>query len=178
MCKIRKMLSFLIPVIGLTVMSIILVGCESQEKERSENIKTLEEKNKDIVRANFEEFFNAHNIAAVEKYNTADTIIHFSDGDKTLEEDTTQLQTFYTAFPDLHLTIDDLIAEGNKVAMVWTINGTHKSEFMGIPATGRRIELKGMDVYRMADGKIAEIWTSAEILGLMQQLGAIPSMNE
>lgn len=155
-----------------------MVGCESQGKEKSENIKTLEEKNKDIVRANFEDFFIPHNFAAVEKYNTADIIIHYADGDKNLEEETRQLQTFFTAFPDLHLTIHDLVAEGNKVAMVWTINGTHKSEFMGIRATGRRIESKGIDVYRMADGKIAEIWTSAEILGLMQQLGAIPSMNE
>lgn len=173
MRKIRELLSLLIPVVGLAALSIILVGCESQEKGKSVNLKSLEERNKDIVRANFEEFFNPHNFDAMEKYNTTDLIIHFTDGDKNLEEETKQLQAYFTAFPDAHLTINDLVAEGNKVAMVWTINGTHRSEFMGMPATGRRIETKGIDVYRLADGKIAEIWTIGDDL-----VSAIQSMNE
>jgi steroid delta-isomerase-like uncharacterized protein len=177
MRKIRETRRFLIPVIGLTALLVILSGCESQENGKSDNLKTLEEKNKDFVRANTEDFWNKHNIAAYDKYYTTDFIIHHADGDQNREQDKKLCQAFFSAFPDLHLTLNDLVAEGDKVAF-WTANCTHKGEFMGIPATGKRIEFKGIDVYRIADGKIAEVWASGDYLGMMQQLGAIPLMNE
>ena len=178
MCNIGRTFSFLIPVIGLTALFIVLAGCGSQEKGKVEKLKTLEEKNKDFIRANTEDFWNKQNIAAYDKYYATDFIIHHADGDQNREQDKKLCQAFFTAFPDLHFTLDDLVAEGDQVALVWTANCTHKGEFMGIPATGKRIEFKGIDVYRIADGKIAEVWASMDNLGMMQQLGVIPPMGE
>lgn len=75
------------------------------------------------------------------------------------------------AFPQFDVTIDELIAEGDKVAYQWTAVGTHEGEFMGIPATGKEVTVTGSDIVRMEDGKIAEAWHVEDNLGLMQQLG-------
>jgi predicted ester cyclase len=77
----------------------------------------------------------------------------------------------------LHITTDEIIAEGDKVTRVWTANSTHKGEFMSIQATGIRITVKGIELFRTADGKIAEIWAIMDNLGMMQQLGVIPAME-
>ncbi len=80
---------------------------------------------------------------------------------------------FRTAFPDLEWRIDDLIAEGDKVVARTTMSGTQTGEFFGIPATGRRVSMTGVHVFRVQDGKIAEHWGSNDDLSLLRQLGAI-----
>lgn len=82
---------------------------------------------------------------------------------------------FHTAFPDMGGTVDDVIVEGNKVAVRFTGTGTHQGEFFGIPPTGKSIKITGMNIFRIEDGKIVEHWNRADDLGLMQQLGVIPS---
>lgn len=82
-----------------------------------------------------------------------------------------------SAFPDLHITTNDLIAEGDKVIKVWTVNCTHRGELMGIPPTGNKLVVKGIEVFRIAGGKIAELWASMDTLGMMQQLGVIPKQG-
>ena len=77
---------------------------------------------------------------------------------------------YFIAFPDIQITADDMVAEGDEVAIRWTLNGTQTGEFMGIPATGRRITTTGISIYRFADGKVVEIWASYDALGMMQQL--------
>ena len=131
-------------------------------------------KNKDFIQAYNEDFWNKQNIAAFEKYYTADFIIHYADGDLNCEQYKGLCQAYFTAFPDLHITINDLIAEDDKVVKVWTAKSTNKGDFMGIPATGNRIEVSGIEVFRIADGKIAENWVLMDNLGMMQQLGVIP----
>jgi len=84
---------------------------------------------------------------------------------------------FRTAFPDLNLTIDDQIGEGDKVAVLWMAHGTHKSELMGIAPTGRQVTVTGMYMYRFACGKLVERSGARDMLGLMQ-LGAIPSQRQ
>jgi steroid delta-isomerase-like uncharacterized protein len=153
-------------------------GYESQEKKKVEELKTIEEKNKDFIQAYTEDFWNKQHVAAFEKYFTADFILHSDGGDQNCEEYKGLCQAYFTAFPDLHITTDYLVAEGDKVAKVWTANSTHMGEFMGIPTTGKRIVVKGIEVFRIADGKIAEIWASMDNLGMMQQLGVIPPMGE
>jgi steroid delta-isomerase-like uncharacterized protein len=135
-------------------------------------------KNKDFIQVYSEDFWNKQNIAAFEKYYAADFIIHFADGDMNVEQYKGLCQEYFTAFPDLHVTTDDLLAEGDKVVKVWTVNGTNKGDFMGIPATGKPIVIKGIEVFRIANGKIAELWASMDNLGMMQQLGVIPPMGE
>jgi len=80
---------------------------------------------------------------------------------------------FFKAFPDLHFTIDDLVAEGDKVAVRWTSTGTHKGEFMGRPPTNKKVTIWGIHIDRIAGGKVVEEWSRWDTLGLMQQLGLV-----
>jgi len=84
---------------------------------------------------------------------------------------------FFTAFPDLQTTIEDLIAEGDKVAVRQTWRGTHTGNFLGIPPTGKQVVFTSTEFYRVAGGKLAEEWVELDMLGLLQQLGAIPRMG-
>jgi steroid delta-isomerase-like uncharacterized protein len=79
------------------------------------------------------------------------------------------------AFGGLHVTIEDIIADGDKVTCRFTARGTHHGEFMGIPPTGRDITMTGIEIFRLENGKIAELWGEANLMGLAQQLGAAPS---
>ncbi len=81
----------------------------------------------------------------------------------------------WSAFPDLHHEILDIVAEGDKVAVRYNIIGTHKGELEGIPATGKEVSFGAMDFITLIDGKVAEEWEIADTMGLMQQIGAIPS---
>jgi predicted ester cyclase len=95
-----------------------------------------------------------------------------------LEAEKQFMATFLTAFPDVQVTIEDMIAEGDKVVGRVTYRGTHKGEFSGIPLTGKTVTFGGIDIVRFADGKAVENWFSGDTLGLMQQLGAIPAPVE
>src|SRR5436190_7142778 len=81
---------------------------------------------------------------------------------------------YFAAFPDLRINLEDLIAHDNKVVARWTMLGTHQGNFMGLPPTGERINITGMDIWRAANGKLAEHWDQMDFLGMMQQLGMIP----
>jgi len=81
----------------------------------------------------------------------------------------------FSAFPDLHLTIDDMVVEGDKVAARITMTGTHKGEYMGAPPTNKKITIRAITIERFAGGKIVEEWGMADTLGLMQQLGLVPT---
>jgi len=84
----------------------------------------------------------------------------------------------YSAFPDIHVTFEDEMAVGDKVVIRWTVRATHKGALRDIPATGKPVTWTGITIVRVADGKIVEQWQEVDLLGLMQQLGAIPSMGE
>ena len=90
-----------------------------------------------------------------------------------------QLQTaFWTAFPDMHIVVEDMIAEGDKVVVRVTMRGTHQGEFMGIPPTGKQVSVTVIGIDRFKDGKFVESWFNEDDLGFMQQLGAIPQMAQ
>jgi steroid delta-isomerase-like uncharacterized protein len=82
---------------------------------------------------------------------------------------------FTSSFPDLRHEIVDLVAEGDKVAVRFNVTGTHKGELQGIPPTGKEVSFSAIDFISMIDGKIAEDWLSVDMMGLMQQIGAIPA---
>jgi steroid delta-isomerase-like uncharacterized protein len=82
---------------------------------------------------------------------------------------------FRSGMPDLRVVIEDLIAEGDKVAVRYTLEGTHEGELFGVPPTGRRLSIKSITVERVSDGKIREHWRVTDSLDMMQQLGAIPA---
>lgn len=83
-------------------------------------------------------------------------------------------QGFLTAFPDTRLTLDDVVAAGDRVACRFTIAATHRGDFMGVPATGRQVSFDGITILRFADGQCVERWSEANFLGLLQQLGVQP----
>jgi steroid delta-isomerase-like uncharacterized protein len=81
------------------------------------------------------------------------------------------------AFPDIHWTVYDVIEDGNKLAVRWEFRGTHQGEFRGVSPTGRQMSMAGIDIYRVEDGRLAEHWHAVNVLGLLQQLGALPAMH-
>jgi len=81
----------------------------------------------------------------------------------------------HAAFPDLHVTVEDLIAEGDKVVGRNTVTGTHRGEYMGLPATGRSITYNEIFICRFAGGRIAQTWGVVDVLSQLRQLGAIPA---
>jgi steroid delta-isomerase-like uncharacterized protein len=83
-----------------------------------------------------------------------------------------------TAFPDQQWLLEDLFAEGDKVAFVWTLRGTHRGELSGVAPTGKDVTVTGISVYRITDGKMVEIWVQSDTLGLLQQIGAIPAAGQ
>jgi predicted ester cyclase len=88
------------------------------------------------------------------------------------------VSTYRTAFPDVQMTVEDQIAEGDMAVTRWTARGTHRGELMGIPATGNEIEVMGMAMGRAAGDKMVEGWTNWDGLGMLQQLGVIPPIGE
>jgi len=87
------------------------------------------------------------------------------------------ISMYFTAFPDLHLTIEDIIAEGDNVVVRQTFQGTHKGDLMGILPTGKQATATGISIFRVANGKAVEQRANYDDLGLMQQLGVIPTMG-
>ncbi len=85
---------------------------------------------------------------------------------------------YLSAFPDMRVTVEDVIAEADKVVTRWTIRGTHRGELMGIAPTDEQVEIEGITIQRIEGGKIAEEWERYDNLGTMQQIGAIPSPEE
>jgi steroid delta-isomerase-like uncharacterized protein len=86
--------------------------------------------------------------------------------------------TYRTAFPDLAMAVDEILADGNKVTVRWTARGTHKGTLLGIQPTGKEITTTGISLIRIAAGKVAEHWVTWDTLGMMQQLGAVPLVGQ
>lgn len=85
---------------------------------------------------------------------------------------------FFSAFPDMTMTVDDQVSEGDKVVTRATVSGTHLGDYMGMPATGKTFSIGIVDILRFKDGKIAERWGESDTIGMMQQLGVIPAPAE
>jgi predicted ester cyclase len=134
------------------------------------------EENKALVRRFYDEVFNKKNLAVIDDFLDPHIIEHaLPPGLPGGIEGSRQFIGIYlTAFPDLHLTAEDMIAEGDKVASRFTMRGTHKGEFMGILSTGKQVTITGIQIPRVASGKIAENWINLDALGLLQQLGVVP----
>jgi len=137
------------------------------------------EENKALVRRFVEEFWNQGNPAAADELMASDAEIHMPTGEIVdLDGLKSFAGTFRKSFPDWHSTFEELIAEGDRVAERWTGRGTHRGELWGIAPTGRRVEGPGSVFYRIADGKIVEFRGQFDMMGMMQQLGAMPTPQE
>jgi steroid delta-isomerase-like uncharacterized protein len=139
------------------------------------------EQNKALARQMVEEIFNRGNIGRADEFLTPDFVEReeLPPGIPRDREGVKQLTAMLRgAFPDFRATIDDMVAEGDKVVMRMTWRGTHKGEFMGIPPTGKSVSFGVIDIIRIAGGKFVEHWGQMDSMGLMQQLGAIPAPGE
>jgi steroid delta-isomerase-like uncharacterized protein len=128
--------------------------------------------NKELLEAFYAQFWNAGNVDAVEALVADDYIDHQPvPGLPGGKEGLARLITlWHTGFPDMSETVEDLIAEDDKVVGRFTFRGTHTGEFMGIAPTGRRVSMTGIDIVRVRDGRIAEFWYAEQLHDLLRQL--------
>jgi steroid delta-isomerase-like uncharacterized protein len=137
------------------------------------------EENKALVRRFVEEFWNEGNMATADELMAPDAEIHMPTGEVVdLDGLKGFAGAFRESFPDWHSTFEELIVEGDRVAERWTGRGTHRGALQGIAPTGKRVEVPGSVFYRIVDGKIVEFRGQLDMMGLMQQLGAIPSSQQ
>ena len=136
------------------------------------------EENKAVTRRFLEEIFQGGNLELVDELFAPNFVLH----DPSVPEEVRGLEalkqyiTMYrTAYPDTHFTVEDQIAEGDEVVTRWMGQGTHQGELMGIAPTGNQVTVTGIEIDRISGGKIEETWVSYDALGMMQQLGVIPS---
>ena len=139
----------------------------------------MSEQNKAVVRRLFEDHWNAKNPALVSELFAPTVSLHTPDGALTgLEGASFLLQAYATAFPDFHLTIDDLVADGDKVVVRWTFTGTHRGPLADVPATGKRVNVpNGIAIYRLAGGKVGEGHFAWDKYALLQQLGVLATSS-
>jgi steroid delta-isomerase-like uncharacterized protein len=139
----------------------------------------MSEHNKAIVRRLFTELWNNGNLSVADEV-FAPNYAHYDpstpDFGRGPDSEKKRAALYRTAFPDLHLTIDDVIAEGETVMTRWSCRGTHKGDLNGIAPTGRSITISGVTVARVSNGKIVEGYVNWDALGLMQQLGVVPQL--
>ncbi|NJC97634.1 MAG: hypothetical protein C3F07_18785 [Anaerolineales bacterium] len=136
------------------------------------------ETNKAIVRRYIDQVLNKRRHDLAEEF-LADTIeLHGSGLAPGLEVVKQWFTMFTAAFPDGHQTVEDVIAEADRVVARTTFNGTHQGEMQGIPATGKNVSVSSITIFRLDNGKIAEGWLVSDNLGMMQQLGVIPAPQE
>jgi steroid delta-isomerase-like uncharacterized protein len=152
--------------------------CQVSGSERRESF--MSDENKAIARR-WADIWNQGNLDLVDEIYAPDYVNH----DLTMPDDVHGIENvrkFYSrylnTFSDAEITIEDQLAEGDKVVTRWMARGTHKGELMGVPPSGKRVEVAGITISRIKGGKVAEEWDSYDALGLMQQIGAIPEPGE
>jgi steroid delta-isomerase-like uncharacterized protein len=134
-----------------------------------------EQHNKVVVRRYYE-VLNQRSIDLLDELAVEDYVEHdpFPGQGNGLADLKAHFAGFFAAFNPLQFTIEDVIAEGNKVVVRWTNAGTDSGGFMGMPATGREFGITGIDIHVVPDGKLAQQWHLVDLLAQMQQLGLIP----
>jgi steroid delta-isomerase-like uncharacterized protein len=135
--------------------------------------------NKAIARRLLEEAFNSGNLDVIDELLAPE----FVNYDAALPEPTTGIDAakvniggYRAAFPDLRITLEQQVADGELVATRWTARGTHQGELFGIAPTGKQATVTGITIDRIVGGRIVESWTNWDTLGLMQQLGVVPAL--
>jgi steroid delta-isomerase-like uncharacterized protein len=144
--------------------------------DKRELEEEMSEQNKTLARRWFEDLFSRGNLDAANEILSAEFVDHLTHEDERgLEELKHYVSIYRNAFPDIQDTVEDIVAEGDKVVVRWTSSGTHQGEFMGVAPTGRHVTFTGMRLFRIADNKIVESWVNIDERGLQEQLGAVSS---
>jgi steroid delta-isomerase-like uncharacterized protein len=137
--------------------------------------------NKAIIRQLYEEVWNKRRLELVDEIISPSHALHdpnLTGSGVGPEAYKRQVTRFISAFPDLRFTIEDVVGENEKLAVAWTISGTHKSEFMGIPATNKKVSVDGITINHIVNAKIMDSYISWDVWGMMHQLGAVSAFGE
>jgi len=151
--------------IWLLILAMCLPAMAQQAGEQ--------ERNKQLARS----FFEVLDQGQLDRYaesHAPDFVVHGSDHDGTLEEDLAAAREERKAFPDMRMTVNQILAERDLVAVHWTVAGTNTQAAMGFPATGKTMKTSGMTLFRFKAGKISEEWNAWCMLSVMRQLGLYP----
>jgi steroid delta-isomerase-like uncharacterized protein len=136
---------------------------------------SLQEQNKAIAKRTFEEILSQGRFELATELYAKDFINHGLHSNASLEEDQAALRGWHAAFPDVVVVPEKLIAENDLVTIYWIARGTNTGTGNGLPATGKKAELAGITIWRIADGKIKEEWSAFDQLSMMKQLGLLPA---
>jgi predicted ester cyclase len=138
------------------------------------------EDNKALVRRFVDEVQSAGNIDLIDEICSPEFVNHSAPPGIPADCEGIKIVTvmFRRAFPDSYFTVEDMMAEGDKVATRKTFHGTHEGEFMGIPPSGRSVTMGLIDIVRISEGRVVEHWSMGDSLGMMQQLGVIPQPGQ
>ena len=141
----------------------------------------MSEQNKAVVRRTFEELWNKGNLSIADELFAPNYDHHdpsTPDVGRGPESEKKRATLYRNAFPDLRLTVEGLIAEGETVVARWSCHGTHKGELNGIAPTGKQFTISGVTIAHFENGKMVEGWVNWDALGLMQQLGLVPEIEK
>ncbi len=148
----------------LLVICMPTLGQQASEQER----------NKQIARSFFEEVLSQGHLDRYAESHSKDFVAHAGDHEATLEEDMVAAREERKALPDMKMSINHMVADGDLVAVHWTASGTNTQAGMGFPATGKTVKIDGMTLFRFKNGKISEEWSAWDMLSVMRQLGLLP----
>jgi steroid delta-isomerase-like uncharacterized protein len=136
-----------------------------------------DERNKVIARRLFQEVLDGRKLGAIPDIVAKNYLLHNPPPGlpKGIEELRELIRMYLAGFPDLFITVDEILGESDRVVVRWTSRGTHGGPFMGIPLTEKRIQITGITLVWIEGGRIAEEWTEMDNLGMLRQMGVIPS---
>ena len=160
------------PVLLIVAMAaVVLAACGTFTSQSNQS-----KANQEVVSRFIEEFKNNANAGIVDELMAPDFVHHFPDPRIPAGREGLKLagQSIVMGFPDVHVTVEDLLADGDKVIERTTAKATNTGEFNGIPPSGNTVTWTEIHIYRLEDGKIAEMWSEIDLLGLLIQLGAVP----
>lgn len=154
----------------LTALSaVLLTGCATTHQSALQ-------RNNEIIQRYFEQWANHGETAVADELIATNVVLRNPPAVlRSLADYKKGMAGFHAAFPDLHFTIEDQIAQGDKVAVRWTLRGTQKADYQGYPASGKPMTVTGISIFRLADGKIREIHVNMDRHGMMEQLGWLPT---
>jgi steroid delta-isomerase-like uncharacterized protein len=131
-------------------------------------------RNKELVRELHRRLWGAADLGVIEEVVAADAVTHWGDSESnSVAAIRADAERYLAAFSDVRTTIDDLLGEDDKVVLRWSTTGTHTGSYGRVPPTGRVVTMHGIDVYRLADGRIVEAWSMWDGLAAYQQLGLV-----
>jgi len=171
-----KKVSIILP---LALVLCLMVGCQDKEAmaelEEFKAQAALEESNRALV-TRYNEAWQSGDLEAIKEIYSPDFVWHATDGsdlssEEMIEINRKSIEQHKIAFPDMTFINEDVIVKGDKVITRYTLRGTHTGDVEGIPATGNKIEMSGIEIIRVENGKITESWEELNLLRFMQQLG-------